>query len=195
MNEDQTLQAVAAAMCLVLVGSALVSRRLPLGQTVRMVLAWVAIFAAGLLAYSCKDEVTGRLGAVLRPETGQIAGETLILPKNEDGHYWVRAEVNGVETRFLIDSGATTTALSLDAAKAAGIDPAQDSFGTPINTANGTVMGRRVRIDTLKVGPIQRRDVGAVTAAEFGGTNVLGMNFLNSLSGWGVENGKLVLRP
>lgn len=195
MNEDQALQATAAVMCLVLVGSALVSRRLPLGQTLRMVLIWVAIFAGGLLAYSCKDEVTGRLSAVLRPETGRVHGETLVLPKSEDGHYWVRAEVNGVATRFLIDSGATTTALSANAAKAAGIDPAQDDFGTPITTANGTVMGRRVRIDTLKLGPIERRDVRAVTAAEFGDMNVLGMNFLNSLSGWGVENGALVLKP
>lgn len=195
MNEDQALQTVAAVMCLVLVGSALVSRRLPLGQTFRMVLVWIAIFAAGLLAYSCKDEVMGRLGAVLRPESGRVVGETLVLPKSADGHYWVLGQVNGVETRFLIDSGATTTALSLDAARAAGIDPAQDSFGTPINTANGAVMGRRVRIDALKLGPIERRGVTAVTAAEFGSMNVLGMNFLNSLSGWGVEDGKLILRP
>jgi len=195
MNGDQALQAVAAGMCLVLVTSALVSRRLPVGQTLRMALGWVAIFAVCLLAYSFRDDVTGRIRSVLRPETGRVTGETLLLPKGEDGHFWVRADVNGVETRFLIDSGATTTALSLRAAQAAGIDPAQDGFGTPINTANGVVMARRVRIDRLRLGPIERRDVAAITAAEFGDTNVLGMNFLNSLSGWGADDGKLVLRP
>lgn len=195
MNGDQALQMVAAIMCLVLVGSSLLARRLPLGQTVRMALGWVAIFAVCLLVYSLWDDVGGRLQSVLRPDAGRVEGEALVLSKSEGGHYWVRADVNGVETRFLIDSGATTTALSVATAKAAGIDPAQDSFGTPINTANGTVMARRVRIDELRVGPIRRHDVAAVTAAEFGDTNVIGMNFLNSLSGWGVENGQLVLRP
>lgn len=195
MNGDQALQAVAAAMCLVLVGSSLLARRLPIGQTLRMALGWIAIFAVCLLIYSFRNEVTGRLQSVLRPETGRIDGETLVLAKGGDGHYWVRGDVNGVETRFLIDSGATTTALSLSTARSAGIDPAQDSFGTPINTANGMVMARRVRIGELRIGPIRRHDVAAITAQEFGGTNVLGMNFLNSLSGWGVENGELILRP
>lgn len=195
MNGDQTLQAVAATMCLVLVGSSLIARRLPLGQTVRMALGWLAIFAVCLLIYSFWGEAKGRVLSVLQPDVGQVRGETLMLAKGDGGHYWVRADVNGVETRFLIDSGATTTALSLAAARAAGIDPSQDGFGTPINTANGMVMARRVRIEELQVGPIRRSDIAAITASEFGGTNVLGMNFLNSLSGWGVEDGKLVLRP
>lgn len=186
---------VAAGMCLVLVLSSLIARRQPLGSTVKMALAWLAIFIVALLLYSFKDDVGERLRMALYPEDGVTRGETLRIPMADDGHFWVNADVNGVETRFLVDSGATTTALSLKTARAAGIDPAEDSFGTPITTANGTVMARRVRIDELRVGPIRRSDVGATTAAEFGDMNVLGMNFLSSLDSWGVEGRTLVLKP
>ncbi|SNS04807.1 aspartyl protease family protein [Sphingomonas laterariae] len=195
MNSDQALQFVAAAMMLVLVSSALVARRLPLGSTIKMALGWLAIFIVALLLYSFKDDIGERLQLGLYPEKGVVAGETLRVPVADDGHFWVLGEVNGVETRFLIDSGATTTALSADVARAAGIDPGDDAFGTPVATANGTIMARRVRIANLRIGPIHREDVRATTAVEFGEMNVLGMNFLNSLGGWGVEGRTLILRP
>ncbi len=50
MNDDPALTAVYIAGCLVLVGSSLVARRLPLKEWVRMSLAWVAIFAAAYFA-------------------------------------------------------------------------------------------------------------------------------------------------
>lgn len=45
MTEDQLLGLTYGVMLLVLVGSALVVRRMPAGKTLRMALAWVAIFA------------------------------------------------------------------------------------------------------------------------------------------------------
>lgn len=50
MNEDQAIMAVYSIGCLVLVGSSLVARRLPLKEWVRMSLAWAAIFGAAFFA-------------------------------------------------------------------------------------------------------------------------------------------------
>lgn len=44
MTEDQILGLTYGVMVLVLVGSALIVRRLPSGKALRMALAWVAIF-------------------------------------------------------------------------------------------------------------------------------------------------------
>ena len=52
MSGDQGAYLLYMALLLVLVGSALVSRRLPAGKTLRMTLAWVAIFAVGILIMS-----------------------------------------------------------------------------------------------------------------------------------------------
>jgi hypothetical protein len=45
MNGDQFGQLTVAMLCLVLVGSGLIARRLDAGTTVRLALIWLAIFA------------------------------------------------------------------------------------------------------------------------------------------------------
>jgi aspartyl protease family protein len=52
MNGDQAPNAIYLALWLVLVVSALVSRRLPVGKVVKMALAWVAIFATVFVLFS-----------------------------------------------------------------------------------------------------------------------------------------------
>lgn len=198
MNEDRALDLVWVIGAIILVGSALAARRVPFARAWRMGLAWILIFGALFLLFAFKDDlgiVRQRLYAAIHPEAGVISGETLRVPMSDDGHFWVRGTVNGVEQRFLVDSGATTVVLSDDAARESNIDPDDDGFATLIRTANGTVGASRVRIARLTVGPVERKDIVAVTAPEFGEVNVLGMNFLSTLSGWGVEGRTLVLRP
>ena len=40
-----------------------------------------------------------------------------------DGHFWLRAEINGHPANFLVDTGATLTAVSTETAAAAGLAP------------------------------------------------------------------------
>jgi len=195
---DQSLQVIAAIMMLVLVGSSLVSRRLPIGQVARMVAGWLLIFAAVLVGYSYRVElnaVVQRVTGDLLGERGETVGGTLRVPMAPDGHFWVRARINGHEQRFLIDSGATTTALSADAADAAELDIERGGFPVLINTANGTVEADRTRIRKLTMGPIVAKDMAAVVSPAFGDMNVLGMNFLSSLDSWRVEGRTLILVP
>lgn len=198
MTGDQTAQVAAAVMMLVLVGSSLAARRLPIGQTARMIAGWLLIFAVVLVGYSYRfelNQVVRRVTGDLLGERGQTVGDTLRVPMAPDGHFWVRAQVNGEDVRFLIDSGATTTAVSMRTAEAANIAVDRGGFPVAINTANGVVEARSGRIARLALGPIQSRDLGVVVAEEFGDTDVLGMNFLSSLKGWRVEGRTLVLEP
>lgn len=182
---------------LVLVGSSLVARRLPLGQSLKMALAWVGIFALGFLLFSLRDDagaLWSRLTSEINPSAGVVRGGALRVRKSEDGHFWLKAEVNGRSVKFLIDSGATTIAMSSADARTAGVAPG-GGFPVAINTANGVVMAQRARIERLKAGPIERNDLAALVAPEFGETSVLGMNFLSSLRSWRVEGQELVLEP
>ncbi|AHE54249.1 hypothetical protein [Sphingomonas sanxanigenens] len=52
MSEGQTANFLYMLLLLVLVGSSLIARRLPMGQTLKMVIAWVAIFAVGFFIVS-----------------------------------------------------------------------------------------------------------------------------------------------
>ena len=181
-------------LLLVLVGSSLVSMRLPIAKVAKMALAWVAIFGAGFILFAFRDDFSA-LGQKIRAEATGVpisAGGELRIPVSEDGHYWVDVEVNGHSARFLIDSGASITTVSAATARTAGLEP--DMRVAMVETANGVVSMRRARADSLEVGSIRRSDM-AVNINPRDGVNVLGMNFLRSLNGWRVEGNYLVLQP
>lgn len=128
------------------------------------------------------------------PEQRVTGGETRIEMSN-DGHFWLQAKVNGKSRRFLVDTGATLTALSEGTAEAAqvSVQPLRESV--LMRTANGTVRAELARIDELRFGNIVARDLDVVVAPNMGETNVIGMNLLSRLASWRVEGSTLVLVP
>lgn len=197
MTDSQAANTLYLLLAMTLVASSLFARRLPLGQTLRMALAWVAIFAAGFLLFSLRDDAGAlwrTLTADAKPSAGMVDGNTFRLRKSEDGHFWTNAMVNGRSVRFMIDSGATTTAISADDARSAGV-AVDDGFPVIIQTANGMISAQRARIDRFQIGPIRREGLAATVAAEADGLNLLGMNFLSTLSSWRVEGDTLILEP
>ena len=193
---DQAVHVIYLLGVLVLVGSALVVRRIPLAQGLKMFAGWVLIFGAAFIVFTMKDEFLALGNRVLLETRGgieQTAPGEIRIRQAPDGHFWVTAEVNGQPVRFLIDSGATTTSISRDTADQVGIAPST-GFQAMVRTANGIVMVDRGRAETLKVGPIERRNVAVHISDAFGDMNVIGMNFLSSLEGWGVEGRTLVMR-
>ena len=198
MSGDDTAEFIYIAAILIFVASAFMVRRVPIGQGLKMFAGWIIIFLAAFIAFQMKDDVIGFANQVMaerRAEsTGLQVGENLMIKPSLDGHYWVDAEINGTPARFLVDTGATTTSISVATARRAGIE-ASSRIPAMVNTANGTVLVTRGRAERLKVGHILREDVGVHISEGFGETNVLGMNFLSSLSGWGVERNRLILKP
>ena len=199
MNDGETASLIYSLLLLVLVGSALVSRSLPIGQTLKMALGWVGIFALIFLLVSFRPEmkliwgrVTGELGLASGP---QISGAPMTLRKREDGHFWVDADVNGHRVEFMVDSGATFTALSAPAARNAGVEPDAFSMKIAIGTANGTIEADRATVSELRLGSLVMQDHAIVVAEAFGDTNVLGMNFLSALKSWRVEGSSMILTP
>ncbi len=124
-----------------------------------------------------------------------VEGGVTRIPIGRDGHFWLRAHVNGTPERFLIDTGATVTALSPDAAEAAGLKVQPLRQSVVLKTANGTVEARIGTIDELKFGNIVARDLDTVITPGLGQTNVIGMNLLTRLASWRVENNVLILVP
>jgi aspartyl protease family protein len=124
-----------------------------------------------------------------------VEGVETHVPMAKDGHFWIEANVNGNPRRFLVDTGATLTAVSDEMAAETGIEPAPGRMPVQLRTANGAMTARLATIDTLAFGNIVARDLDAVIAPGIGGMNVLGMNFLSRLKSWRVEGGDLILVP
>jgi aspartyl protease family protein len=195
MTNDLMLGGVYILMALMLVLGALMSRREPLAKLATMALAWVAIFAAGFILFTFRDNF-GWVAQRLKAEaigTPVQEGEETRIPMAIDGHFWVEGRINGTPVKFLVDSGATMTTIDRGTARRAGVDVSsrRDQF---VRTGNGIIRVSSGRAAELQVGGITRSDVG-LQVAENDDLNVLGMNFLSSLSRWGVEGRWLVLVP
>lgn len=177
---------------IVAVASSVVAMRQPVGKMLKMALAWVAIIGVGFVIFSFRSDFSS-IGQRLKAEalgTSIGQGDTLRIPVAEDGHFWVEARINGHALRFIIDSGASITTISRDAAVAAGVP--SDGRRTVVNTANGPASAIQAYADRLEVGPIERTDF-PIDINEHDDTNLLGMNFLASLKSWRVEGNYLVL--
>jgi len=194
---DQAIHVLYLIGALVLVASAISVRHIRMATALKMFAAWVLIFAAGFVIFTFRGEFAALgdrlLLAARGGEVEQVAPGEARIRLAADGHYWVNAEVNGERVRFLIDSGATTTSISHDTAERVGIQPRR---GLPaiVRTANGNVAVERGRADSIVIGDIERGNVAVHISEAFGDMNVLGMNYLSSLSSWGVEGRTLVLR-
>jgi aspartyl protease family protein len=193
VSNDLMLGGVYILMALMLVAGSLMARREPVAKLITMALAWVAIFAAGFILLTFRDDF-GWVAARLRAEavgTPVQQGRETRIPMAIDGHFWVTAKLNGRDVKFLVDSGATMTTIDRDTAKRAGVavSPQRDQF---VRTGNGIIRVSTGRAAELTVGGIRRDDVG-LQVADNDDLNVLGMNFLSSLSRWGVEGRWLVL--
>ena len=189
---DRAADLLLYGILLILPLAALVARRPPLGATLKMALAWVGIFAVGLAVVSQWHRLDGVI-ATLGDQ--QVSGSETRIRMAEDGHFWADVEIDGIRRRMLIDSGATTTALSAATAAAAGLDLNESPFATVINTANGAVTARTATARRVTIGNVTAAKLGIVSSAAFGDMDVIGMNFLSRLESWRVEGRTLVLTP
>jgi aspartyl protease family protein len=179
-----------------------------LGGMVKRVLPWLGGLLQGIGNLSLVAALLLTIAQVARLTTGNdlalpqlglpeqrvTGGETRIQMSN-DGHFWLRASINGEPRRFLIDTGATLTALSESTAEAAQVEVQPLRESVLMRTANGTVQAELARVDELRFGNIVARDLDAVIAPGLGETNIIGMNLLSRLASWRVEGRTLILVP
>jgi len=176
-----------------LVLGSLMARREPIAKLLTMAVAWVVIFAAGFVLFTFRDDF-GYLAQRLKAEaigSPVTEGQVTRIPMAIDGHFWVKAKLNGRDVKFLVDSGATMTTIDRQTANSAGVavSPRADEF---VRTGNGIIHVSSGRADDLSVGNIDRHNVG-LQVADNDDLNVLGMNYLSTLSRWGVEGRWLIL--
>jgi aspartyl protease family protein len=104
---------------------------------------------------------------------------TAILTADSRGHYQAQGAINGVPTRFVVDTGATLVVLSKAEADRLAVRYL-DAPTSVASTANGTVPYRVVKLDRVKVGDVELTNVdAAILEGAYDGPNLLGMSFLS----------------
>jgi len=111
------------------------------------------------------------------------------------GHFYDTALINGQQVRVLVDTGASSVALSYEDASSLLIFPLESEFTISVNTANGTARAAAARLREVQIGTIKLYDVDAIVAEK--GVmqgSLLGMTFLSRLSRVEMASGNLQLR-
>ena len=92
---------------------------------------------------------------------------------------------------FLLDTGATWVALPLALGRELGL---KRGAAITLQTANGPAVGYQTRLDRVKLGPLEMRDIGAVMSEGLDSDTVLlGMNFLKRVE-LNQRDDRLILR-
>jgi aspartyl protease family protein len=191
------LLAAVGAMVLGVIGSIMIRRVPALGKLLRLTstLALMGILVLVVLQLSRMDP---RFEMAI-PELGLpeqiVEGSETRIKRAPDGHYWLRAEINGHPANFLVDTGATLTAVSTETAEAAGLDPREGSLPVRMQTANGSVAAEMTTIDELRFGNVAARGLDAIIAPGLGPTNVIGMNLLSRLASVRLEGETMIMVP
>jgi aspartyl protease family protein len=119
---------------------------------------------------------------------------TVSIPRDGRGHFQVDARVDGRRIDFMVDTGASTIALTAKDARKLGIHPSQSEYSVNVRTANGTVRAAPTNLSRVEVGGLVVRDVRALVVPDNAlSENLLGMSFLSKLKRFEYASGKLVL--
>lgn len=201
LEDDDALRRLAffALLATLFAGGAIAAiRRNPL-KGLGQLAFWAALVLLLVLGYSLKDDagaVWARLtGALLPGQAIATDGGALEFRRDKSGHFPIEAQVNGRLIRFVLDTGATRVSLTPADARALGFDPADLEFVLPVETANGSTFAAPIELDLIEIGSIRVERLSALVMAADGDQSLLGMNFLNRLSGFSVEGDRLILKP
>ena len=108
----------------------------------------------------------------------QLSGGRVVLTAGPGGHFMSEGQINGRTVQFMVDTGATTIALSVADAKRIGLNY-QNGQTVQMSTANGVTEGWRVTLNTVRVGDVMVSGVEAVVSPGSMPYVLLGNSFLS----------------
>jgi len=160
---------------------------------------WLGAVAGLATAFLFREEATiivHELRSEFMPSVAlSRTNDEAVLGRGWDGHYLAKTEVNGVELRLMIDTGASMVLIPYEQAAAIGIDIDSLDYSMPVTTANGRSAVAPVELSSVRIGPIAVFDVSAAIAQPGRlKTGLLGMSFLDLLAETSFQGDRLILR-
>ncbi len=120
------------------------------------------------------------MAATGQQKSMEINGEETTIRRDGAGRFYLSAQANGRDVRFLIDTGADIVALTVDEAENLDVNFDRASFEPVTQTASGVGMGQHVKIDRITIGEHEFRDIDALVVDGLE-TNLLGQSFIRQL--------------
>ena len=108
-------------------------------------------------------------------------GSRIVLPADSRGHFMTQGAINGRAVTFMLDTGATSVAMSAADAQRIGLDYSKGQR-VQMNTANGVASGYKLRLQSVRVGDVEVYDIDAIVSPQPMPFVLLGNSFINRFS-------------
>lgn len=178
-----------------------------IGWACRTLFVWLVIFGVIAVVASQHGLLTREPGsatssaAALQTAAAPTAAasqpaataNSLTFHAERNGYVYLDVAVNGIPVRMVVDTGATSVALTKEDAARIGIAGGLN-FSMPMNTANGRGWAAPVRLREMRIGQLEIDNVDAVVQEKgklF--VSLLGQTFLRRLDSYEMHNGVLTL--
>ena len=136
-------------------------------------------------------QLDGRVRAAVKQRD---TGEDVLIYRDSTGMFKTVGSINGLPVKFLVDTGASSVAMNSAQARRLGIDYHVEGDLIYVSTASDVVPAYRVKLNIVKVGSIQLRNVtGVVIESAQPADVLLGMTYLSRVEMINQGN-RLILR-
>jgi len=116
-------------------------------------------------------------GGYAKPQAKEI-----LISADRRGSYFSNGQINGRSVNFLLDTGASSVAMSENIARGLNLDYLDETKKLMVATAGGNQVGYKVTLREVSVGGIVLNNVeGIVIAGSNPAVTLLGMSFLSQL--------------
>lgn len=105
-------------------------------------------------------------------------GQRIVLTADARGHFLPPGQINGRAVQFMVDTGATSVAMSESDARRINL-AYETGQRVMVNTANGAAVAHRVRLDSVSIGDVTVHGVEALVTQQSMPYVLLGNSFLN----------------
>lgn len=127
------------------------------------------------------------------PVKSAIAGPHSEIGRSQDGLFYVTGSVNGVNVRFVVDTGATVVVLTPADASRAGVKFDNGKGKARLQTASGSSSMHWAKVDNVTVAGQQVKKLDAAIVRDGLKVSLLGQNYLSQLNSLTLKGDKLHL--
>jgi aspartyl protease family protein len=117
----------------------------------------------------------------------------VVIAQSADHHYYADASVNGRPVHFMVDTGASETALTEADAQSIGIAVDPSKYEVIGDGASGMVRGQFVDLKSIELGAIKQQDV-KVVVVQGSTVSLLGQPFLEKVDEIVIRKGEMRLK-
>lgn len=202
LPNDDLASLVYLGLLAAVISAGVVGAHRNMGEMVKNLLIWVVVILGLVTGWLYQDQaretvlrVAGGLSPGRPVSITDENGSAVSIRKSLNGHFEAAGSVNGQAVSFLIDTGATSIALSHKDALSIGFSDEDLSYTLTITTANGRARAAPVRLDSVVIGSIERTGLRAmVTEPGRLDQSLLGMNYISSLTAFEMRRDEVILR-